>query len=149
VRLLPVQIITLRLLLHKPTRAKRTLYAELVHRTTHFANNLVAAGRPRGLTSRTAAPYLPARILLVLVCQALRDVLAYARVDRFRVLWPNFNNQNLKLAKRGGLWTAAFPTQLGLVRVPLALNERQALREAGTPAPGDVCDRSDSAVRGD
>jgi IS605 OrfB family transposase len=43
------------------------------------------------------------------------------------VLWPAFNNQNLKLAKKGTFWTVVFPTQVGRVRVPLALTERQAL----------------------
>lgn len=118
--------ITLRLKLHKPTRAKRALYAELTRRTTELANNLVAAGRPQGLTSKTAAPYLPERIPSAVVNQALRHVRAHKRVERFRVLPPSFNNQNLKLAKAGEFWTAAFPTQNGRVRVPLAITERQA-----------------------
>lgn len=50
-----MQTITLRLRLHKPTRTKDRLYRELTERTTALANNLVAAGRPKGLT-----PYLPA-----------------------------------------------------------------------------------------
>ncbi|MEX1408408.1 hypothetical protein AB1398_13860 [Hydrogenibacillus schlegelii] len=39
--------ITLRLRLHRPTQAKIRRYRELVERTTAFANNLVAAGRPK------------------------------------------------------------------------------------------------------
>ncbi|MBE3596228.1 MAG: transposase, partial [Hydrogenibacillus sp.] len=53
-----MQTITLRLRLHRPTQAKINRYRELVARTTTFANNLIAAGRPKGLTSRTAREYL-------------------------------------------------------------------------------------------
>jgi putative transposase len=129
-----MQTITIRLRFHRPTRAKQALYNELTHRTTQFANNLIMAGRPKGLTSKTAAPYLPAKIPSAVVNQALRDVRAHQKVGRFRVLPPAFNNQNLKLGKVGDLWTAVFPTQLGQARVPLAITERQSgiLERLGT-----------------
>jgi hypothetical protein len=57
-----VQTITLRLRLHQPTKAKQAVYRELAGRVTGFANNLVAAGRPKKLTSKTAKPYCPDRI---------------------------------------------------------------------------------------
>jgi putative transposase len=120
-----VPTITLRLRLHAPTRAKQALYRELTERTTVLANNLVAADRPKGLTSKTAAPYLPKKIPAAVINQVLRDVRAHKKVERFRILPPSFNNQNLKLRKVGDFWTAAFPTQVGQVRVPLALAKRQ------------------------
>lgn len=120
-----MQTITLRLLLHRPTRAKLKLYEELVQRTTALANNLVAAGRPSGLTSRTAAPYLPAPLPAAIVNQVLRDVAAHKEVKQFRVLWPCFNNQSLRIQKVGDFWTASFPTHAGRIRVPLATTERQ------------------------
>ncbi|MBT9283652.1 MAG: hypothetical protein KM312_13625 [Hydrogenibacillus schlegelii] len=51
---------------------------------------------------------------------------AHRDVRTFRVLWPSFNNQNLRLEKVGDFWTAAFPTQAGRVRVPLAVTRKQA-----------------------
>lgn len=120
-----MQTITLRLRLHKPTRAKERIYRELTERTTALANNLVAAGRPKGLTSRTAAQYLPAPIPAAVVNQVLRDVVAHPKVERFRVLPPCFNNQNLRLQKVGEFWTASFPTHVGRIRVPLVTTDRQ------------------------
>ncbi|PTQ52805.1 MAG: Mobile element protein [Hydrogenibacillus schlegelii] len=61
-----------------------------------------------------------------MIHQALRDVAAHRDVRTFRVLWPSFNNQNLRLEKVGDFWTAAFPTQAGRVRVPLAVTRKQA-----------------------
>ena len=120
-----MQTITLRLRLHKPTRAKERIYRELTERTTALANNLVAAGRPKGLTSRTAAQYLPAPIPAAVVNQVLRDVVAHQKVERFRVLPPCFNNQSLRIQRVGNFWTASFPTHKGRIRVPLATTERQ------------------------
>ncbi|HAI87867.1 MAG TPA: transposase, partial [Firmicutes bacterium] len=57
-----MQTITLRLRLHQPTKAKQAVYRELAVRVTGLANNLVAAGRPKKLTSKTAKPYCPDRI---------------------------------------------------------------------------------------
>jgi len=120
------QTVTLRLKLYRPTQAKQAVYRELTRRTTELANNLVAAGRPRGLTSRTAAPYLPAPIPSAVVSQALRDVKAAKKVERFRLLPPSFNNQNCRFAKVGDYWTARFPTHEGRVRVPLSVTGQQA-----------------------
>ncbi|PTQ54198.1 MAG: Mobile element protein [Hydrogenibacillus schlegelii] len=120
-----MQTITLRLRLHRPTQAKIRRYRELVERTTAFANNLVAAGRPKGLTSRTAREYLAGDLPSAVINQALRDVAAHRDVQKFRVLWPSFNNQNLRLKKVGDFWTAAFPTQAGRVRVPLSVTAKQ------------------------
>jgi hypothetical protein len=120
-----IQVVTLRLKLHKPTLAKQQLYRELITRTTGLANNLVTAGRPTGLSSKTAAPYLPAPIPSAVLNQALRDMGGARRADRFRVLPPSFNNQTLVLKKVGGYWTASFPTHAGRVRVPLAVTDRQ------------------------
>ncbi len=122
-----MQTITLRLKLHRPTLAKQSLYRELTRRTTALANNLVAAGRPRTLTSKTAAPYLPARIPSAVLNQALRDTAAAKNVERFRVLPPSYNNQNLRIEKAGDFWTASFPTHEGRVRVPLAATQRQVV----------------------
>ncbi|MEX1336915.1 hypothetical protein AB1399_00150, partial [Hydrogenibacillus schlegelii] len=121
-----MQTITLRLRLHRPTQAKIRRYRELVERTTAFANNLVAAGRPKGLTSRTARAYFAGDLPSAVINQALRDVAAHRDVQKFRVLWPSFNNQNLRLEKAGDFWTASFPTQAGRVRVPLAVTRKQA-----------------------
>ncbi|MEX1386885.1 transposase [Hydrogenibacillus schlegelii] len=121
-----MQTITLRLRLHRPTQAKIRRYRELVEHTTAFANNLVAAGRPKGLTSRTARAYLAGNLPSAVINQALRDVAAHRDVKTFRVLWPSFNNQNLRLKKVGDFWTASFPMQTGRVRVPLAVTRKQA-----------------------
>ena len=83
-----MQTITLRLRLHQPTKAKQAVYRELAVRVTGFANNLVAAGRPKKLTSKTAKPYCPDRIPSAVINQALRDVAAHPKVEKFRVLWP-------------------------------------------------------------
>lgn len=120
-----MQTITLRLKLHRPTLAKQRLYREMTERTTALANNLVAAGRPKGLTSKTAAPYLVAPIPSAVVNQALRDVTGAKRVERFRVLPPSFNNQNLRIEKAGDFWTVSFPTHAGRVRVPVAATPKQ------------------------
>ena len=114
-----MQTITLRLRLHQPTKAKQAVYRELAGRVTGFANNLVAAGRPKKLTSKTAKPYCPDRIPSAVINQALRDVAAHPKVEKFRVLWPGFNNQNCRLERVGGFWTVGFPTHVGRVRVPL------------------------------
>ncbi|QZA32700.1 RNA-guided endonuclease TnpB family protein [Hydrogenibacillus sp. N12] len=121
-----MQTITLRLRLHRPTQAKIRRYRELVERTTALANNLVAAGRPKGLTSRTARAYLAGDLPSAVINQVLRDVAAHRDVQTFRVLWPSFNNQNLRLKKVGDFWTASFPTPAGRVRVPLAVTPEQA-----------------------
>lgn len=121
-----IQIITLRLKLHRPTLAKQRLYQELTNRTTFLANRLVAAGRPRGLTSKTVASYLPSAIPSAVANQVLRDVQAAKKVERFRVLPPSFNNQNLSLTQVGDFWTASFPTHEGRVRVPVAATDKQS-----------------------
>jgi len=120
-----VQTVTLRLKLHRPTKAKERIYRELTRRLTVLANNLVAAGRPKGLTSKTVLAYVPAPIPSAVLNQAIRDVQAAKKVTCFRTLPPSFNNQNLKLSKVGDFWTASFPTHAGRVRVPLATTERQ------------------------
>lgn len=120
-----MQTITLRLKLHQPTLAKRRMYEELTTRTTALANNLIAAGRPKGLTSKTVTPYLSAPVPSAVLNQAIRDVGAAKQVDKFRVLPPSFNNQNLHLEKVGDYWTASFPTHHGRVRVPLAAADQQ------------------------
>lgn len=120
-----MQTITLRLRLHKPTHAKDRLYRELTERTTALANNLVAAGRPKGLTSRTVGQYMLAPLPAAVANQVLRDVAAHKRVEQFRVLPPCFNNQNLRIQRAGDFWTASFPTHTGRVRVPLATTKRQ------------------------
>ncbi len=120
-----MQTLTLRLQLHRPTKAKESLYRELTSRVTALANNLVAAGRPRKLTSKTAMGYAPAKIPSAVLNQAIRDVGAARKVDHFRQLPPSFNNQNLRLQKAGDLWTVSFPTHTGRVRVPLAVTGRQ------------------------
>jgi len=119
------QTITLRLKLHQPTRAKQAIYRDLTRRVTSLANNLVQAGRPRGLTSRTARPYCEELVPSAVFNQAIRDVSAHPHVVKFRVLWPSFNSQNCRLIKAGGFWTASFPTQAGRVRVPVAASARQ------------------------
>jgi transposase len=121
-----VQTITLRLKLHQPTKAKQAVYRELAVRVTGLANNLVAAGRPKKLTSKTAKPYCLDRIPSAVINQALRDVAAHPKVERFRALWPGFNNQNCRLERVGDFWTASFPTHVGRVRVPLQATDRQA-----------------------
>ncbi len=121
-----MQTITLRLKLHRPTRAKQRLYRQLAERTTALANALVAADRPKGLTSKTARPYLGGHLPSAVINQALRDVAAHPKVERFRVLWPAYNNQNLRMEHVGDFWTASLPTHAGRVRVPLATTERQA-----------------------
>ena len=121
-----MQTITLRLKLHQPTKAKQAVYRELAGRVTGFANNLVAAGRPKKLTSKTAKPYCPDRIPSAVINQALRDAAAHPKVEKFRVLWPGFNNQNCRLERVGGFWTVGFPTHVGRVRVPLQATDRQA-----------------------
>jgi len=91
-----------------------------------LANNLVAARRPTKLTSKTAKPYCPDRTPSAVINQALRDVAAHPKVERFRVLWPGLNNQNCRLERVGDFWTASFPTHVGRVRVPLQATDRQA-----------------------
>ena len=76
-----LQTITLRLKLHRPTLAKQRVYQELTSRTTALANNLVAAGRPKGLSSKTAAPYLPDALPSAVINQVLRDVQAARKVS--------------------------------------------------------------------
>ena len=129
-----MQTITLRLKLHQPTLAKQRIYRELTARTTALANNLVAADRPRGLTSKTVLPYLLAPLPSAVLNQAIRDVGAAKKVERFRVLPPSFNNQNLGLKQVGDFWTASFPTHAGRVRVPLTATDQQSeyLQSVGT-----------------
>ncbi len=69
-----MQTTTLRLILHQPTKAKQAVYRELAVRVTGLANNLVAAGRPKKLTSKTAKPYCPDQIPSAVINQALREV---------------------------------------------------------------------------
>ncbi len=121
-----MQTITLRLKLHQPTKAKQAVYLELAGRVTGLANNLVAAGRPKKLTSKTAKPYCPDRIPSAVINQALRDVAAHPKVKKFRALWPGFNNQNCRLERVGVFWTVGFPTHVDRVRVPLQATDRQA-----------------------
>lgn len=92
------QTLTVRLKLYRPTLAKQALYRALARRTTGLANNLVEAGRPKGLTSKTAAPYLVAPLPSAVINQVLRDVQAAKKVESFKVLWPSYNNQNCRLS---------------------------------------------------
>ncbi|MDP2659870.1 MAG: transposase [Dehalococcoidia bacterium] len=126
-----MQTITLRLKLHRPTRAKQRLYRELRERTTALANALVSAGRPKGLTSKTARLYLAGDLPSAVINQTLRDVAAHPKVERFRVLWPAYNNQNLRIEPVGSFWTASFPSHQGRIRVPLGATARQIALLAG------------------
>lgn len=121
-----MQTLTLKLKLYRPTQVKQAVYEEMTQRTTALANNLLAAGRPKGLSSSTAKRYLAGELPSVLINQVLRDTAAARKVKHFKRLPPTFNNQNLKLTCEKGWWTASFPSITGRTRVPVAPTPRQA-----------------------
>ncbi|MGB9804682.1 MAG: hypothetical protein ACPLUI_12820, partial [Desulfofundulus sp.] len=124
------QVITLKLKLYEPTRAKQEMYQTMADRCTDFANRYLGLDekeRPR--TSKEARGYsdpLPSAVLN----QAIRDIKAKPKAKRFKRLWPAFNNQNFRVEREytvggGAVWKASFPTLEKRVGVPVVVQPYQ------------------------
>ncbi|CAA7603453.1 Transposase IS605, OrfB, C-terminal [Acididesulfobacillus acetoxydans] len=124
------QVITIKLKLYAPTKAKQDMYQTLANRTTDFANRYLGVEKPmRPKTSADAKPYsepLPS----VVLCQAIRDIEAKKKAKEFKRLWPGFNNQNFRVEKEtmqdgGAAWKVSFPTLEKRVGVPIQVEKYQ------------------------
>lgn len=124
------QVITIKLKLFNPTKAKQDMYQTMSDRTTDFANRYLALDKPmRPKTSKDAAPYsepLPS----VVLCQAILDIEAKKKAKEFKRLWPDFNNQNFRVVKEtmqdgGAAWKVSFPTLEKRIGVPIQTEEYQ------------------------
>jgi IS605 OrfB family transposase len=126
------QVITVKLKLYNPTRAKQEIYQRMADRCTSFANDCLGLDKnawPK--TSEQAAVYadLPSAVLN----QAIRDIKSRDNAKVFKCLWPGFNNQNFRVEKEvfqggGAVWKVSFPTLEKRVGVPVEVSMYQSGR---------------------
>lgn len=125
------QTITLKLKLYNPTQEKQKMYQTMADRVTDFANRYLSLDKKsRPKTSKEAKQYsepLPSAVLT----QAIRDIKAAKNAQKFRVLWPNFNNQNFKIEKESTkdgetVWKVSFPTLEKRIGVPVEVKKYHA-----------------------
>ena len=124
------QVVTIKLRLFDPTKAKREMYQVMADRATAFANRYLSLDKEtRPKTSREAKEHsgpLPSAIL----SQAIRDIRSRKKAKHFHRLWPAFNNQSFRVEKElskggGAVWKASFPTLEKRVGVPLIATPHQ------------------------
>jgi putative transposase len=120
--------ITLKLELHKPTQAKQEMYQRMAEINTDFANWLLLHPEVNKATSKIFKEFSQEKFPSAVVNQTIREVKSQNRnqnAKSFRKLWCCFNNQNLKMEKKGEFYTVAFPTLEKKIGVPVVARPYQ------------------------
>lgn len=110
---------TLKLKFHDLNGVKESLFADTVAASTELANELLRIPVKERKKLTTANVVIPLKSALS--NQVIRHLKGKAgkQVKRFKVFWPEVNNQNWKLRKVGTTYSVSFPTIQGDKRVPL------------------------------
>ncbi|AMA71814.1 MULTISPECIES: RNA-guided endonuclease TnpB family protein [Aneurinibacillus] len=120
--------ITLRLELHKPTQVKQEMYQRMTELNTEFANWLLHHPELNKATSKIFKDFSSQKFPSAIVNQTIREVKSQKKNQKaktFRKLWCCFNNQNLKVEKKGDFYTVAFPTLEKIIGVPVVARPYQ------------------------
>jgi putative transposase len=120
--------ITLRLELHKPTKVKQEMYERMTELNTEFANWLLHHPELNKATSKIFKDFSSQKFPSAIVNQTIREVKSQKKNQKaktFRKLWCCFNNQNLKIEKKGDFYTVAFPTLEKKIGVPVVARPYQ------------------------
>ena len=114
--------ITLRLELHNPTKVKQDMYERMTEVNTAFANWLLNHPELNQATSKRFKEFSSQRFPSAVVNQTIREVKSQKKnqkTKKFRTLWCCFNNQNVKVEKKGSFYTVSFPTLEKRIGVPV------------------------------
>lgn len=120
--------ITLKLELHKPTKAKQSMYEKMTQMNTAFANWLLNHPNLNRATSKIWKDFSTEKFPSAVAGQTIRDVKSKKKNQKaksFKVHWCTFNNQNIKIEKKGSLYTVSFPTLEKRIGVPVVAREYQ------------------------
>ncbi|KLR72036.1 transposase, partial [Geobacillus sp. T6] len=105
--------ITLKLELYKPTKVKQDMYERMTEVNTAFANWLLNHPKLNQATSKLFKAFSSQRFPSAVVNQTIREVKSQKKNQKaktFQKRWCCFNNQNLKIVKKGDFYTVSFPT---------------------------------------
>ncbi|WMJ16543.1 transposase [Geobacillus proteiniphilus] len=120
--------ITLRLELHNPTKVKQDMYERMTEVNTSFANWLLNHPELNQATSKIFKEFSSQRFPSAVVNQTIREVKSQKKnqkTKKFRTLWCCFNNQNVKVEKKGEFYTVSFPTLEKRIGVPVVTRSYQ------------------------
>ncbi|OKO95827.1 Mobile element protein [Geobacillus proteiniphilus] len=120
--------ITLKLELHKPTKAKQEMYERMSDINTQFANWLLDHPELNKATSKIFKEFSSQRFPSAIACQTIRDVKSqkkHQKSKKFRKQWCCFNNQNWKVKRKGEFYTVSFPTLEKRIGVPVVTRPYQ------------------------
>uniref|UniRef100_UPI0004738271 transposase n=1 Tax=Geobacillus thermocatenulatus TaxID=33938 RepID=UPI0004738271 len=120
--------ITLKLDLYKPTKAKQDMYERMTEVNTAFANWLLNHPKLNQATSKLFKAFSSQRFPCAVVNQTIREVKSQKKnqkTKKFRTFWCCFNNQNVKVEKKGAFYTVSFPTLEKRIGVPVVTRPYQ------------------------
>ncbi|MED4359325.1 MULTISPECIES: transposase [Geobacillus] len=120
--------ITLRLELHNPTKVKQDMYERMTEVNTAFANWLLDHPELNQATSKIFKAFSSQRFPSAVVNQTIREVKSQKKnqkTKKFRTFWCCFNNQNVKVEKKGAFYTVSFPTLEKRIGVPVVTRPYQ------------------------
>ncbi|OKO96771.1 Mobile element protein [Geobacillus proteiniphilus] len=120
--------ITLKLELHNPTKVKQDMYERMTEVNTAFANWLLNHPELNQATSKRFKEFSSQRFPSAVVNQTIREVKSQKKnqkTKKFRTLWCCFNNQNVKVEKKGEFYTVSFPTLEKRIGVPVVTRPYQ------------------------
>lgn len=114
--------ISLRLELYRPTVPKQQMYQKMTEINKEFANWLLWHPEIGKATSKIYKEFSDEAFPSAVVNQTIREVKSQKRNQKtknFSKMWCCFNNQNLKVEKKGEFYTVSFPTLEKRVGVPV------------------------------
>jgi len=120
--------ITLKLELYKPTKVKQEMYERMTRMNTEFANWLLHHPELNQATSKIFKEFSSQRFPSAVAGQTIREVKFQKKkqkAKKFRTFWCCFNNQNLKVEKKGAFYTVSFPTLERRIGVPVVARPYQ------------------------
>ncbi|MED4971688.1 MULTISPECIES: RNA-guided endonuclease TnpB family protein [Geobacillus thermoleovorans group] len=120
--------ITLKLELHNPTKVKQDMYERMTEVNTAFANWLLNHPELNQATSKLFKEFSSQRFPSAVVNQTIREVKSQKKnqkTKKFRTFWCCFNNQNVKVEKKGSFYTVSFPTLEKRIGVPVVTRPYQ------------------------
>ncbi|MFD2074812.1 RNA-guided endonuclease TnpB family protein [Geobacillus jurassicus] len=120
--------ITLRLELHNPTKAKQEMYERMTEWNTEFANWLLHHPELNKATSKIFKDFSSQKFPSAIANQTIREVKSQKKkqkAKKFRTFWCCFNNQNIKVEKKGAFYTVSFPTLEKRIGVPVVTRPYQ------------------------
>lgn len=120
------QTTTLKLKFQALNGVKAEMFAKTVEESTRLANELLRV--PFKERKKLTTAKVVTSLKSALSNQVIRILKGKAgkRVKAFEVFWPEVNNQNWRLVKKGETYSVSFPTIQGVKRVPLQVHPDHA-----------------------